>query len=90
VQGSWKGLGSYGTLGLEMVLGVLLPCYVGSLADKRWQTGDLFLIIGFFLGLAHAVRAVWRALERTKQEAQAAEEQRKRDRQKYYDDRDQG
>lgn len=88
MQGTWKGLGSYGTLGLEMVLGVVLPCYVGSLADKRWGTGDTFLIIGFLLGIAHAVRAVWRALERAKRESQQAEEERRRARQKYYEDRD--
>ncbi len=71
-----------------MVLGVIVPCYVGSLADKRWGTGDTFLIIGFFLGLAHGVRAVWRALERTKEDARKAEEERRRERQKYFDDRE--
>ena len=75
-------------MGLEMVLGVILPCYVGSLADKRWGTGDTFLILGFLIGLAHAVRAVWRALERTKEDAKKAEEERRRLRQKYFDDRD--
>ena len=85
--GSWKGVGSYGTLGLERVLGLVLACYVGSLADERWGSGDTFLIIGFFLGLAHAVRAVWRALNRIKEEAAKAERERKAARKKYHEDR---
>jgi F0F1-type ATP synthase assembly protein I len=87
VQGNWKGLGSYGTLGLEIVLGLLLPCYVGAWADKRWSTGNTFLIIGFVLGIAHGVRAVKRALDQTKREAERAKLDAKEARKRYYDKR---
>jgi len=87
VQGNWKGIGSYGTLGLEIALGLILPCYVGQLADARWDTGSTFLIIGFFLGIAHGVRAVWRVLERSKREAHEEEQRRKEARKRYYDER---
>jgi F0F1-type ATP synthase assembly protein I len=70
-----------------MVLGLVLTCYVGSLADERWETGNTFLIIGFFLGLAHAVWAVRRALEQIKAEAAKAEAKRKAARRKYHEDR---
>jgi F0F1-type ATP synthase assembly protein I len=87
VQGNWNGLGSYGLLGLEIVLGLVLPCYVGSLADKHWTGGNTFLIVGFFLGIAHGVRAVWRALERTKRDAERAKRDREAARKRYYDER---
>ncbi len=70
-----------------MVLGLVLACYVGSLADEHWDSGNTFLIIGFFLGLAHAVRAVWRALNRIKEDAAKAEAERKAARKKYHEDR---
>ena len=69
-----------------MVLGLVLTCYVGSLADERWETGNTFIIIGFFLGLAHAIWAVWRALEQIKKDAARAEQERKAARRKYHED----
>jgi ATP synthase protein I len=87
VQGNWKGIGDYGTLGLEIVLGVVFPCWLGSWADRRWSTGNTFLLIGFAFGLAHAVRAVWRALERTRRDAERADAERREARKRYHDDR---
>jgi F0F1-type ATP synthase assembly protein I len=66
-----------------MVLGVVLPCYVGSLADRHYKTGQWFLILGFCLGIAHAVRAVYRAVQQANREAEA-EEQRQREARKQY------
>ena len=86
VQDNWKGLGSYGTLGLEIVLGVILPSYVGILADRRWDTGRLWLSVGFALGVAHGVRAVYRAIRRANEEADAHEQELRRQRQQYHDE----
>jgi F0F1-type ATP synthase assembly protein I len=85
VQGNWKGLGSYGTLGLEMVLGVVLPCYVGSLADRHYKTGQWFVALGFCLGIAHAVRAVYRAVQRANREAEEEEQRLRAARKKYHE-----
>lgn len=87
MQNSWKGLGSYGTLGLEIVLGVLLPSYVGIQVDRHYGTGRLWLLVGFAFGVAHGVRAVYRALQQANQAAEAEEEEMRRRRQKYHDER---
>lgn len=88
VQGNWKGLGSYGTLGLEMVLGVILPSYVGHLADEHYRTGYTFLLVGFAFGIAHAVRAVWRTMKAWQEEVEREEREEKEARRKYYEDRE--
>lgn len=73
---------------MEMVLGVILPCYVGSLADQRYQTGRTFVLIGFLLGLAHAVRVVVRAVKQGNKEAEQVEQEMKQKRARYYAKRD--
>lgn len=87
MQDNWKGLGTYGTLGLEIVLGVVLPSYVGIKADRHFGTGRLWLIVGFAFGIAHGVRAVYRALQRANREAEAYEAEERKRRKQYHDDR---
>ncbi|MEN9578754.1 MAG: hypothetical protein RJA70_1763 [Pseudomonadota bacterium] len=88
MQDNWKGIGSYGTVGLEIVLGIVLPCYVGSLADGRYGTGKTWLFVGFLIGVGHAVRVVWRTMKQANQEADAETEREKTKRKQYYEDRD--
>ena len=87
MQDNWKGLGTYGTLGLEIVLGVLLPSYVGIRADRHFGTGRTWLLVGFAFGIAHGVRAVYRALQKANREAEAYEEEERKRRKQYHDDR---
>lgn len=87
-QNSWKGLGTYGTLGLEIVLGILFPSYVGIQADRHFGTGRLWVAVGFFFGVAHGVRAVYRAVARANREAEEEEQRRKAERDKYYEKSD--
>jgi F0F1-type ATP synthase assembly protein I len=70
-----------------MVLGVLLPSYVGIQVDRHYGTGKLWLLVGFALGVAHGVRAVYRALKQANQAAEAEEEEMRRRRQDYHDER---
>ncbi len=88
MQENWKSIGSYGTLGLEIVLGVILPCYVGSLADDHYGTGNTWLYVGFLIGVAHGVRAVWRVMKEASKEAEAEAEREKQKRKQYYEDRE--
>lgn len=84
---NWKSIGSYGTLGLEIVLGVALPCYVGSLADKHYETGNTWLYVGFVIGVVHGIRAVQRVLKEANAQAEAEIEAEKEQRRQYYEDR---
>ena len=64
----YKGLGGYGTLGLEIVLSILFGMFGGNWLDERYGTGPWLMWIGFALGGAAAVRAVLRAMRLMKKE----------------------
>lgn len=57
----WKGLGSSGTVGLEIVVAIVLGLLAGRWADGRFHTAPYLTIAGFALGLVTAIKAVWRA-----------------------------
>ena len=61
-----RGVGMYGTIGLEMVLSTLLGYWVGEWLDERLATAPwftiLFLIVGVAAGLKRLVVVVQRAL----------------------------
>jgi len=84
VQGSWKDSANQATLGLEIVLGVLLPSYVGSLLDSHYGTGPAFILFGFVIGLAHGVRAVMRVAKEGDAIAQQDRAEMRRKRDEYY------
>jgi ATP synthase protein I len=87
VQANWKGLGSYGTLGLEIVLGIVLTSYVGIRIDRHYHSGQVFLGLGFLLGLAHAVRVLVRTVRQANREAEREEAEQRIARQKYHEKR---
>lgn len=64
----WKGVGSYGTIGLEMVLSVLFGLFVGRWLDGKLGTEPYIMLCGFGLGVAAAVRALLRSLREMKRE----------------------
>lgn len=65
----YRGLGGFGTLGLEIVLSVLFGLFVGNWADGRWGTDPWLTLLGMAFGMAAGVRAVQRALKLMKREA---------------------
>lgn len=87
MQGSWKDSTTQTTLGIEVVLGLLLPGYLGHLADAHFGTRPLFILLGFVLGLAHGVRAVVRVVREGDEQAARAAKEMKRKRAEYYDQR---
>ncbi len=82
---NWKGLGTYGTVGLELALSVLLGLFVGSWLDRklgtRWMT-----LVGFGFGLAAGVRTLWRALRQANEEADRMDREEREARKKFDDD----
>jgi ATP synthase protein I len=57
----WKAMGSYGTIGLEFVLSIMLGLFGGRWLDGKLGTGPWLAVIGFAFGLAAGFRAIWRA-----------------------------
>ena len=88
MQQHWKGIGSYGTVGLELALSVLLGLAAGDWLDNKLGTGGWITAIGFGFGLAAGARAVYRALLRANKEAEQAEREDQEAQRKYHDDRE--
>ena len=66
----WKGVGSYGAVGLEVVLSVAVGLLGGSWLDKRLGTGPWLTLVGVAYGVAAAARALYRAARRATKEAE--------------------
>ena len=89
VNSSWKRIGSYSTVGLELALSILVGLLGGQWLDRKLGTGPWLSIIGFGFGVAAGARTVWQALKRANREA---EEQDRRDREArddFHEDQDQ-
>ena len=83
----WKGVGRYGTVGLELVLSVLVGLFGGQFLDRRLGTGPWLTLIGVGYGIAAGVRALYRAAQRATREAEDFDE-RERERRRKYQKRD--
>ncbi len=57
----WRGLGSFGTIGLQIALCIAFGFFGGQWLDARFGTGPNLERIGFFFGLAAAIRSVMHA-----------------------------
>ena len=68
-----KGLGQYGTIGLEMVLSILLGLFIGTKIDERLGTSPWMAVVWFGFGCAAAGRAVYRAWKGMQAEAKKEE-----------------
>ena len=88
MQQHWKGIGSYGTVGLEFALSVLFGLGVGHWLDEKVDAGGWLTVTGFGFGLAAGARAIYRALLRANREAEEAERQDQEARRKYHEDRE--
>jgi F0F1-type ATP synthase assembly protein I len=57
----WRGVGSFGTIGLEIVLSIALGFFGGRWLDEKFATAPYLAGVGFVFGLAAAIKAVMRA-----------------------------
>ena len=83
MQQDWKGVGRYGTVGLEFAASVLFGLWSGHWLDKRFGTHGIFTLVGLAYGFAAGARFVWRALKSANREAEAEEEQAREARKKF-------
>jgi F0F1-type ATP synthase assembly protein I len=56
----WKAMGSYGTIGLELVLSIMFGLFAGRWLDGKLDTGPWLALLGFAFGTAAGFRALWR------------------------------
>lgn len=83
----WKGVGSYGAVGLEVVLSIALGLVAGSWLDKRFGTGPWLTIVGVAYGVAAAARALYRAARRATKEAEDLDRREREERKRFRDER---
>ena len=67
MKAEYKALGSFGTLGLEIVLCVLVGALGGRWIDGKLGTAPGFLIFGFVCGLGAAGKALMRNMREMKE-----------------------
>ncbi|WP_437723260.1 AtpZ/AtpI family protein [Sorangium sp. So ce861] len=82
----WKAVGSYGTVGLEVVLCILVGLFIGRWLDAKLGTEPYLAVLWFFFGLGAAGKAVHRAW-REMQAAAAREEREQGNPAPMFDDR---
>lgn len=75
MQQDWKGLTSYGTIGLEFALSVLLMLFAGHWLDGKLDSHPWFALSGMALGAAAGARSGYRTLQRANRQAQAPEQE---------------
>lgn len=83
----WRGVGSFGTIGLEIVLSIALGFFGGRWIDGKFDTAPYGAGIGFFFGLAAAINSVMRA-HREMQRLAKREEREQGNPRPIYDARD--
>lgn len=81
----WKGLGAYGTVGLEFGLSILFGLWAGQWLDRRFATKPWLTLIGLGFGTAAAVRTLIFALRRAQRELQEEEKREREARRKYHE-----
>jgi ATP synthase protein I len=71
---NWRGVGSFGTIGLELVLSIALGFFGGRWADGKLGTEPYLSILGFVFGVGAAIKSIQRAMRQMA--AEAAREER--------------
>lgn len=72
----FQGVGSYGTVGLDFVLAVVLGFFGGRWLDQKLGTNGWFAVAGFVLGVAAGFNNLFKAAKRMRQEMEREDQQR--------------
>ena len=88
VNKSWKGIGSYSTVGLDFTLSILVGLFGGRWLDRKLGTGGWLTAVGLCFGIAAGVRFLMRALRQANREAEEEERKDQETRSKFHEKRD--
>jgi ATP synthase protein I len=80
-----KGLGTYGTVGLEFGLSVLVGLFGGQWLDKKFGTSPWLTLVGLAFGTAAGIRSLLRALAAAKREIEEEDRREREARKKYFE-----
>jgi len=88
VNKSWKGIGSYSTVGLDFALSILVGLFGGRWLERKLHTGHWLTFVGLGFGIAAGIRTLLRALERANKDAEEQERLDKKARDEFHEDKD--
>lgn len=80
-----SGLGTYGTVGLELGLSILVGLFGGQWLDKKLDTAPWLTLIGLAFGTAAGIRSLLRALKSAKREIEEDDLRQREARRKYHE-----
>jgi F0F1-type ATP synthase assembly protein I len=80
-----KGLGVYGTVGLELVLSVFVGLWGGQWLDRKFSLSPWLTLLGIGFGAAAGVRGLIRALRIAKKELEEEDNNEREARRKYHE-----
>jgi ATP synthase protein I len=83
VKQEWKGVGRYGTVGLELVLSVIVGLLGGQFLDRHFHTTPWLTLIGLGYGIAAGIRGLYRAAARATREAEELDRREREARSRY-------
>lgn len=63
MRDEYKAVGSWGTLGLEIVLSIMIGFFGGRWLDGKLGTDPYLGVLGFFFGCGAAVKSVLRTMK---------------------------
>jgi ATP synthase protein I len=66
----FKGIGSYGTVGLDMVLAVVLGFFAGRWLDHKVGAHGWLTVAGFVLGVAAAFNILFKTARKLREETE--------------------
>lgn len=75
-----KGLGDYGTVGLELVISILVGFLGGRWLDGKLGTHGWLTLIGLLFGTVAGFRSLYRAAVKMRKETEAEDERERRER----------
>ena len=85
MQQHWKGLGTYGTIGIELALSVFVGLFGGQWLDGKLGTEPWLTLAGLVLGAAAGFRSLWRVVAKANREAEKVEARAREARHKYHE-----
>ncbi len=80
-----KGIGAYGTVGLDFAVAIAICLYVGWWLDEKLGSTPWLMVVGLLLGVAVGFNVLFKAAKRMKEETER-EDERQRDRSQGEDD----
>jgi len=73
----FKGIGTYGTIGLDLAVSIGLGLWAGRWADNKLHSSPWMMIVGLLLGVAVGVNLLWKTVRQMQRDIEEEDRQAK-------------